>query len=165
MYNGIGKSCFFTGHRTLPTNKLDLIRKYLEENIRKHAQNGVVDFISGGARGFDLLAALAVLGVKREFTDIRLRLYLPYPGFERNWPERDISILHTVSEASAEIRYISELYSADCMKKRNMALVKDAYYGIAFRLTQHSGTAQTMGIARVYGREVINIADQIYVEK
>lgn len=158
------KACFFTGHRTLPANKLDLIRKYLEENIQKHAENGVTDFISGGARGFDLLAALAVLGLKRNFPDIRLLLYLPYPGFEKNWPEKDISILHTIAGLANDAQYISDSYSRECMKKRNTALVRDAYYGIAFRLTQHSGTAQTMAIAKGYGREVINIADFIYKE-
>lgn len=156
------KACFFTGHRTLPANKLDLIRKYLEEQIDMLAETGVEAFISGGARGFDLLAALAVLGAKRKFPAIRLLLYLPYPGYEKNWPEKDISILHMVAGSADDVQYISEKYFCDCMKKRNEAMVKNAYYGIAFRLTQHSGTAQTMAIARGWGREVINLADLVY---
>lgn len=158
-------SCFFTGHRVLPVNKLERIRSSLEGHIRRQTENGTRDFISGGARGFDLLAALAVLGIQREFPQIRLRLYLPYPGYEKNWPEQDMSILHTVAAGAADIRYISEKYTAGCMKMRNEALVRDAYYGIAFQIAQHSGTAQTMAIARGYGREVVNIADEVYSAK
>lgn len=162
----IETSCFFTGHRILPTERLPEIRRHLELQIRRRIRDGVTDFYSGGAMGFDLLAALQVWNLQQEFPQIRLRMYLPFRGYENRWPAKEKELLHTVCGASKEVNYVSEGgYTPTCMRDRNEALVKKAHYGIAFRRTSHSGTAQTMAIAKNYGREVINLADLIYTGK
>lgn len=157
------KSCFFTGHRVLPAEKIDRIREYLKENIRNYAHRGVVNFISGGARGFDLLAASTVIDLQRGLGDIRLKLYLPCHNYEENWPDKDMEMLHKIATAASEIQYVKkQAYTPDCLKLRNEKMVADARYGIAFCLYRRSGTGQTMALANQYGREVMNIADRIY---
>ncbi len=55
------KNCCFTGHRKLPQYKINYIIKRLDHEIENLIAQGVTDFISGGAMGFDLIAASAIL--------------------------------------------------------------------------------------------------------
>ena len=56
----MGKLCIFTGHRTLPGDLLPL-RQALRRKILQLAAEGFTRFASGGAAGFDLLAAELIL--------------------------------------------------------------------------------------------------------
>ena len=59
------KTCFFTGHRRITDNKLEDIKRKLTENIENLIINyDVKNFISGGALGFDTIAAEAVYEIK-----------------------------------------------------------------------------------------------------
>ena len=78
--------CCFTGHRP---EKLKLpereVRKRLEAEIQKAVYAGFTTFISGGAKGTDLIAAEIVLNHRQ--TDPRLKLIcaLPHEGFGQHW--------------------------------------------------------------------------------
>ena len=51
-------TCCFTGHRLLPKDRLDEITLRLSRQVDEMIAQGVCRFISGGALGFDQLAAL-----------------------------------------------------------------------------------------------------------
>ena len=156
------RACFFTGHRILPPAKLDAIKTVLHYELIKHIAAGITTFISGGALGFDTIAAQQVLELKKDDARIKLRLYIPYRHFERRWREQDIIAYHRIMGMADAVQFISDTYTPACIRQRNEALVQDAECGIAFQLTGKSGTGQTTAFARMYGREVVNIADIIY---
>ena len=59
-------SCCFTGHRKLPANRMQGIRENLNYQIEKLITEGVTHFISGGALGFDQIAASEIIGKKQK---------------------------------------------------------------------------------------------------
>ena len=63
------KTVVFTGHRHINTGD-SILRDELTHIIRKQYHNGYTTFITGGAVGFDLLAAEIVLDLQIEYTDI-----------------------------------------------------------------------------------------------
>ena len=71
----LSNACFFTGHRVIPEEDIPNIRNLLLRTctllITKY---GVTDFITGGALGFDTLAARIVLELKQKY-DIRLHIF------------------------------------------------------------------------------------------
>ncbi len=60
------KTCCFTGHRCIPNGSLDNLKRQLKQEIEKLIQQGVIYFGTGGALGFDTLAAEAVLELKKK---------------------------------------------------------------------------------------------------
>ena len=78
-------SCCFTGHRTIPAKDFDLVRRGLEDEIDRLAEEGVEQFYAGGALGFDTLASLTVLMLKRRHQGIRLTLVLPCRDQAEKW--------------------------------------------------------------------------------
>ena len=71
------KTCCFTGHRSLSHEEKLKVVVRLREIIAEQIKAGVVFYGAGGARGFDTLAALTVLEMKKEYPQLRLILVLP----------------------------------------------------------------------------------------
>ena len=65
-------SCCFSGHRIIPPTEYEVIKHKLLYEIEKLAKLGVHSFKSGGAMGFDLLAAECVLEIKNIFQKLNL---------------------------------------------------------------------------------------------
>lgn len=78
--------CCFTGHRPekLRMSEKELAACLLKE-IRSAIQDGYMTFISGAARGVDIVAAELVLAEQARGAPIRLICASPYEGFERRW--------------------------------------------------------------------------------
>ena len=57
------KTVCFTGHRTIPESDFEALNSALCEEIQKQIENGASTFRTGGARGFDTMAALAILSL------------------------------------------------------------------------------------------------------
>lgn len=55
----------FTGHRRLPKDKIKHIIIRLNQEVDNLISQGITDFISGGAIGFDQIAA-SVITAKKE---------------------------------------------------------------------------------------------------
>lgn len=67
-------ACCFTGHREIPPEDREPLRAALLSEIQRlYAEKGVTEFYTGGARGFDTMAAEAVLKI-RETLPVRLHL-------------------------------------------------------------------------------------------
>lgn len=73
------KTCCFTGHRKLPTEKLNKITDELEKTVIGLIADGYRFFGTGGALGFDTVAAQTVIRLKDKYPKIRLILVLPAP--------------------------------------------------------------------------------------
>ena len=79
----------FSGHRELPKNRLANIADKLKMKIEALIKSGYYCFESGGALGFDILAALTVLELKQQYPQIKLILVLPCKNQTRNWRQND----------------------------------------------------------------------------
>lgn len=158
------RTCFFTGHRRLPTKRLDEIKNALSSEIeRLIIEYDVRDFISGGALGFDTVAAEAVVKMKEKYPHIRLLLYLPCYGQSKKWYAKQKYRYAMLKSKADEIIYVTEgEYTEDCMMKRNLRMIKDAFFCIAFCIMHNTGTGITLKNAKEVGVRIINIADEIY---
>lgn len=69
-------SCCFSGHRSISDEDLPKIRFLLLQETERLIQIEVNHFIAGGAVGFDTLAALTIIELRKEYPRIALELAL-----------------------------------------------------------------------------------------
>lgn len=152
-------TCFFTGHRVISISDLKRIPEKVKEMcIKLITEFNVTDFITGGALGFDTIAAVEILKLKIQYPHIRLHLYLPCTNQTEKWKDRDIELYNKIKEKADEVKYIyNNTYISGCMQMRNRAMVNDAFYGIAYCKNTTSGTYNTVKYARTKNRNVIVI--------
>lgn len=157
-------TCFFTGHRKLPKNRLENIKELLTVKIRSMIEDkGVENFIAGGALGFDTLAAQTVIELKEEYPFIKLYLYLPCNDQSRMWAAEDKDNWRIIMTKSDGYKFVTDgPYVDGCMQKRNYKMADDAGYGIAYCAVSRSGTGMTISYAQKGGKVIDNIADEIY---
>ncbi|MBQ9116446.1 MAG: DUF1273 family protein [Clostridia bacterium] len=153
-------TCCFSGHRKLdPT---PVLYSKLREAIIRAYKLGYRNFCAGGALGFDTVAALTVLALKRSsFPDISLKLILPYRNQHESWSEHNKKILETVLSEADIIDYVSEEYFKGCMFVRNRRLIESSSYCICYLENPESGTAFTVKLAQKNGLSVVNLANSI----
>ena len=152
------KTCCFTGHRHLPSNQIEAIIKRLNKELDSLICQGVTDFLSGGARGFDHIAAALVIAKREMGRDIRLTFALPCRSQDALWTREERELYRLLLAEADDIHYVSEHYSGDCMEIRNHYMVDRSGYCVCALVHTFSGTAQTVGYARKKGVCVINVA-------
>ena len=153
------KTCCFTGHRSLSNEEKLKVAVRLREIIAVQIKAGVVFYGAGGARGFDALAALTVLDMKKEYPQLRLILVLPCEDQTRGWRSEDIAVYEDIKRRSDKVVYVSREYTPDCMHRRNRHLVNHSGTCICYLTRSSGGTAYTVDYARKKGLHVINIAN------
>lgn len=151
-------TCCFTGHRKLPKYRIEGIVKRLDQEVNNLIHQGVTDFVSGGAIGFDLVAASLIIAKREMGKSIRLVFALPCPNYNARWAERENQLLSALLGEADEVVYVSDEYNDDCMKLRNEYMVNRSAHCICALLHQRSGTSQTVNFARNNGLNVINVA-------
>lgn len=157
-------TCFFSGHRRLPHEKLEKIGELIEEQIIVKYNEGITNFICGGALGFDTIAGNIVLKLKHNelYKDIKLILYIPSYSYGQNWNYEQRCVLHFLKTNADVFETITkEQYTDDCIKIRNKKMVDDSCCGIVYKNHYKSGTAQTVAIAKKQDKAIINLADNI----
>ena len=150
-------TCCFTGHRTLPKAALESLEKRVDDAVEALICQGVNTFISGGAIGFDWLAATCVANKKAAGASIRLILALPCKDWDARWTEKQRLRYQALLDKADEIVYVSVTYDKHCMKKRNEYMVAHAHHCICALLHEKSGTGQTVRLARKHGLNIIDI--------
>lgn len=87
IYDWKNKTACFTGHRNVNKNEIKNLRGVIENLINL----GINNFLSGGAIGFDQIAATEVINLKDKYSHIKLILILPCSNEEqtRNWIIKD----------------------------------------------------------------------------
>ena len=153
-------TCCFTGHRIIPSGEKETIRNLLETAIEKVIQDGYRFFGTGGALGFDTLAAQTVLKLKRQYPHIRLILVLPCITQTDGWKQDDIDEYERIKALADKVVYTSREYHTGCMHKRNRHLVDNSSLCICYLTRLSGGTAYTVRYAenkRVYIRNIASI--------
>lgn len=151
-------ACCFTGHRSLPGDTILEIVGNLDRETDRLIANGVTEFLSGGALGFDQIAASLVVAKKEMGKHIRLIFVLPCKDQDALWSEEQKKLYRSLLCEADEIRYIAEEYDDACMEKRNYYMVEHAAYCICALLWERSGAGQTVRYAREKGLRIINVA-------
>lgn len=152
------QTCCFTGHRKIPPEQYEEIIKRLKSEITAMIQQGVIYFGTGGALGFDTMAAQTVLALREQYPQIKLILVLPCKTQTRGWNEEEKATYENIKKACDKYISISDAYTYGCMHERNRHLVDCSSYCICY-LTKHSGgTAYTVEYAKKKGLTVMNLA-------
>ncbi len=150
-------TCCFTGHRKISAKKVETIIKNLDFEIERLIEKGIIEFISGGAIGFDQIAASLIISKKKQGKNIRLIFALPCKNQDNNWNDKQKKLYKNILKEADDIIYVSENYDPDCMKRRNEYMVKQSSYCICALSNKLSGTGQTVRLASKKGLEIINV--------
>jgi uncharacterized phage-like protein YoqJ len=129
--------------------------------VQSLINHGATDFYTGGALGFDTLAALTVLRLRHICPNIRLHLILPCKTQTKMWNERDKFVYEQILLSADSVEYVQESYTSGCMHERNRRLVDSAELCVAYCEHSGGGTAYTVAYALKNEKELINIADLI----
>ena len=148
----------FTGHRHILPEQIGFIRDRTADAARSLILHGYDTFIVGGALGFDTLAQLTVLGLKRELPYLRVIMAIPCEGQDALWREEDRRIYAELRRrADAEI-VLLPAYTDGCMLARNRFMVDHSSVCIAcYRGGKRGGTAYTVRYAVKQGVGLYNV--------
>lgn len=149
-------ACCFTGHRIVAREDRAPLETALRAEIASLYARGVTAFYTGGARGFDTMAAEAVLEA-RETLPITLHLLLPCPEQCRGWTHSERMRYASILNRADSVTYMEETYTPDCMRRRNDALVEAAGHCVCYLQRAASGTMYTVSKARAAGLEIIHL--------
>lgn len=151
------KCCAFTGHRKIEHNHKGNIEPLLARAIEFAYEGGCRIFLTGGALGFDTLAAGEVIRFRLSHPDVRLNIILPCKNQSDMWSERQIDFYEFTLANADEIEYVSDVYTPSCMKERNAVLAERADMMIAYVARSYSGAAQTVRMASNLGKTIYNL--------
>lgn len=156
------KTCCFTGHRQIPQDKANDLRKKLDAVIEKLADEGITTFVSGGALGFDIMAAKAVLRAKEKHPGLRLIMAIPCRDQHAGWHFKEKNEYEEILKVADDIYCLNEKYCIGCMHQRNRFMVKNSSVCVAFFDGSRGGTAHTVNLAKEDGLCIINLFAQSF---
>lgn len=162
------QSCCFTGHRTekLPaqSERLEYLRKLTADTAAILYYKGVDTFITGMARGFDLLAAEAVAFDADVGDKVRLICALPYASHRREMRTAAENDLYRRLLRRADlIVCLGDSYRKDCYRTRNEFMINNSSNLIAYLKDEESlrsGTGMTCNLARKAGHNIYMINEK-----
>ena len=150
--------CCFTGHRP---EKLKIAEKQLvgllEAEIRKAIAGGFTTFITGMARGTDLVAAEIVLRLREQDDRLKIVCALPHPGFGLRWSGGWTERFQYVLNHADLTRTICPSFSYGSYYARNKWMVDHSSLVIGVFNGERGGTKNTLDYARRKGVDCIII--------
>lgn len=160
MQSDAKKTVCYTGHRTIEEAEYEPLRQALLAETERQIQNGAICFRTGGARGFDTMAALAVLSLRTRYPSIQLELFLPCPSQTKGWNQNDVTLYEQILCQADTHRYISPFYYNGLLQQRNRAMLDGADVCISYLKSSFGGgTAYTSALAIKNGLEYVNLYD------
>lgn len=152
-------TCCFTGHREIAPAHADAMPAVLEQVIRTLYSSGVYRFVTGGALGFDTLAAERVLSLRGELDRLHLTVVAPFLRQADRWRECDRARYERICAGADDYRVLRSSYTRFCMRERNHAMADMSGVCVSYLLHRPSGTAQTVDYAMQSGLYIISVAD------
>ncbi len=161
----------FSGYRTskiLYSNNNPQIIKSIElqllRTIESLIDKGFRHFISGGATGFDTLAALAVLRLKRSHPSISLTLALPFADHGSTFSPRQSAELATIKDGADDIVYVAQEYHDHAYLDRNDFMLRNSSTLVCYYDGQRGGTMYTVNRALKSSHTIINLCEGYAIE-
>jgi uncharacterized phage-like protein YoqJ len=149
--------CAFTGHRKIEERHRNKITDLLLRAIAFAYEGGCRIFVTGGALGFDTLAAKEIIRFRLSHPDVKLRIVLPCKNQSDAWSSSQVSLYEYTLANADEIEYVSDEYTDKCMRERNQRLADSCDMMIAYVARPYSGSAQTVRMASAAGKVIYNL--------
>ena len=148
----------FSGHRVLQDPKTE-IEKKLEAAVRECINKGAERFLTGGALGFDTLAAKTIIHLRTEYPHIKLILALPCPPYEQTlkWTAIQAAEYMEILGQADEVRVLSSEYTQTCMLDRNRYMVDNSSILIHYLRSNRGGTKYTVNYASTQNVQLVGI--------
>lgn len=144
--------CCFTGHRPeklkISEERLTLL---LEEKIRNAIAGGFTTYITGMARGTDIVAGEIVLRLREQDSRIKLICALPHPGFGLHWSGGWTERFQKVLAAADLTKTICPTFSYASYQIRNEWMVDHSSLVIGVFNGKRGGTRNTIDYAERVG--------------
>ena len=154
------QTCCFTGHRTIPVDQLPEIVARTEAKVRELIRGGYRCFITGGAVGYDTLAAELLFHLRDvEHMGIRVILAYPFDGYMDRWKEEQKATYERLLPLYDERICVAAAASRGAYLQRDRYMVDASSACIAYCTRQTGGTAYTIRYATKKGVPVCNIAE------
>lgn len=150
----------FTGHRNLNLAQLAEIRQRLRTAILNAYNDGYRFYISGMAKGFDLMAADEVLKFKLgKLKDIKLVAAIPHDKQERRYSLQDKQLYQQIINNADKVVFVNHYYYKGCYLERDMWMLRHSTLVIAYYdITKYKGgTFYTVKRAERTNKQIINI--------
>ena len=132
------QTCCFTGHRDIAPYTPDTVFEQTKAVVTLLVSKGFKYFGTGGALGFDTIAAQAVMSVKETHPEVKLILVLPCENQTKYWKQQDIDVYNDIKLRADKVKVLALHYYNGCMQKRNRHLVDCSSACVCF-LTKHEG--------------------------
>ena len=155
--NPVQTACF-TGHRVIHESDLTVVRAITFAAVRSAYLDGYRVFISGGARGFDTVAAREVLRFRTVHPDVRLVIAVPCAGQSDKWPAADRAEYHSILCDADQVIVLSDIYYDGCMQSRNRFMVDHSSLCFCYMTRFEGGTWSTVRYALHQGITLRNLA-------
>lgn len=155
------KICCFTGHRIVSSEHAIALSRVLDNRLEQLVADGFTEFRTGGARGFDTIAALRVLALKERHPQCRLHLVLPCRDQTKFWHTGEKALFEDILSKADTVNYLTDTYTPTCMYERNRALVDGSNLCIAYLTENRGGTLYTCTYALKHRVELLNLAEEI----
>lgn len=147
----IQSTCCVTGHRNISEIQIPEIKEQLRQELLMAIQEGFTNFISGFARGVDLLFAEVVAELQDEGKQITLEAFVPYRG---RFKTKDADF-HRLIKRCSGVGLTAEVYTPTCYITRDQAMVQQSARVIAvYDGREHGGTVFTIRYSRVMERDL-----------
>ena len=98
----------FTGHRFVDASLREHVKKRLTRAVLDAYGNGIRNFISGFAIGFDMMAADVVVSLKKTYPDIILTAAVPFKGQAARFGFYDRKRYDRLLEVADEVIVLSD---------------------------------------------------------
>ena len=148
------KTVCFTGHRAIPPEYTAILPALIDKMLERLYDAGYRTFITGGAEGFDTIAAERVIIFRSGRPDATLTIALPY---ERKGSANYRKTL----EAADEVVYVSREYHKNATLERNRYMVDRSDACAAFYIApRRGGTYYTVRYANKKNVPVVNLIDR-----
>lgn len=152
--------CCFTGHRPeklkTPEERLEML---LEEEIKKAIACGFTTYITGMAKGTDIVAGEIVLHLREQDDRLKLICALPHPGFGLHWGGSWTKRFDRVLAAADLVRTICPRFSYASYQTRNEWMVNHSSLVIGVFNGERGGTKNTLDYAQRTGVPCVVIRD------
>lgn len=151
-------TCCFSGHRKIPYGFSDELEYRIACTIESLVMRGFRNFVNGGALGYDMMAALAVLDMKKRYPDIKLIMELPCEDQDRYWHMHDKTVYERILSEADEVVCTLKHYYNGCMHDRNRRMIDRSSVCVCYLTENSGGTYYTVMRAHRSGLEIINLA-------
>lgn len=150
------KTCCVTGHRDIPAEQVEEVKRALRREIEKAIVDGFTRFLSGFAEGADQYFAEIVAEKRKENEALRLEAIIPYHNRYLRLLKADYT--KGLLEACTDFTFTSETYAPNVYAIRNRYMVDCSDRVIAvYDGRPKGGTVSTIRLAHVHRKELREI--------